>query len=132
MVAWVGYTQVPIDYRRGERKAGRGASYRALLRLAFEAVTSFSDVPLALASWFGIVTATLSAVAATTILILAAAKALAISIGIWILIAVLFLGGVQLIGIGILGRYLARVHDQVLGRPLYVVARVLARDGRSR
>jgi hypothetical protein len=47
----------------------------------------------------------------------------------WILTAVLFLGGVQLIGIGILGRYLARVHEQSLERPLYLVARVVRRRG---
>jgi dolichol-phosphate mannosyltransferase len=132
MVAWVGYTQVPIDYRRAQRKSGRGASYRALIRLAFEAVTSFSDVPLALASWFGSLTAIVSALAATVLLILAVAGAVATSIGTWILISVLFLGGVQLISVGILGRYLARVHDQVLGRPLYVVSRVVAADDRAR
>jgi dolichol-phosphate mannosyltransferase len=121
MVAWVGHDQVPIEYRRAGRRAGRGASYRDLLRLGFEALTSFSDVPLALASWFGIATALVSACAAVVILILAGIGALSASIGVWILISVLFLGGVQLIGMGILGRYLGRVHNQVLGRPLYVV-----------
>ncbi len=48
----------------------------------------------------------------------------------WILAAVLFLGGVQLISIGILGRYLARVHEQTLERPLYLVSRVVAPSGR--
>ena len=47
------------------------------------------------------------------------------SIGLWILFAVLFLGGVQLMSIGVLGRYLAHVHDQVLARPLYLVTRVV-------
>ncbi len=70
MVAWVGFEQVPIEYRRAGRYGGRGASYAALLRLAFEAVTSFSDVPLSLASWFGSATAILSALAALVILVL--------------------------------------------------------------
>jgi polyisoprenyl-phosphate glycosyltransferase len=47
------------------------------------------------------------------------------SLGVWILISVLFLGGVQLVGLGILGRYVARVHEQTLQRPLYLVTRVV-------
>ncbi len=69
MVAWVGYEQVPIEYRRAGRAAGRGASYHQLLRLAVEALASFSDVPLALAAYFGIVTAVLSSLAAAVILV---------------------------------------------------------------
>jgi glycosyltransferase involved in cell wall biosynthesis len=124
MVAWVGYEQVPIEYRRAGRAGGRGASYRSLFRLAGEAVTSFSDVPLALATWLGTVTAALSGVAALVLLAATVAGWLAASLGVWILISVLFLGGVQLVGLGILGRYVARVHEQTLQRPLYLVERV--------
>jgi dolichol-phosphate mannosyltransferase len=53
------------------------------------------------------------------------------SIGVWILVAVLFLGGAQLISVGVLGRYLAHVHDQVLQRPLYLVTRVVSRHETS-
>jgi dolichol-phosphate mannosyltransferase len=132
MVAWVGFKQVPIEYRRAGREAGGGASYPALFRLAAEALTSFSDVPLSLATYVGAFTATLSALAATTILVLAILGAVTSTTSIWILIAVLFLGGVQLMSIGVLGRYLAHVHDQVVERPLYLVERVLgpaAKDG---
>jgi glycosyltransferase involved in cell wall biosynthesis len=126
MVAWVGYEQVPIEYRRAGRVAGRGASYHQLLRLAVEALASFSDVPLALAAYFGIVTALLAGVGATVLLVCAIAGWLTASIGVWILIATLFLGGVQLISVGILGRYVARMHEQTLQRPLYLVDRVVA------
>jgi glycosyltransferase involved in cell wall biosynthesis len=126
MVAWVGYEQVPIEYRRAGRAGGRGASYRALFRLALEAVTSFSDVPLALAAYFGIATAMLSGLAAAVILVATVAGWLTASLGVWILVSILFLGGVQLISVGILGRYVARMHEQTLQRPLYLVARVLA------
>jgi polyisoprenyl-phosphate glycosyltransferase len=132
MVAWVGYEQVPIEYRRAERHSGRGASYPALIRLAIEAVTSFSDVPLNVASYFGLVTALVSGLAAFVMLVLALAGIVSTSIGVWILVSVLFLGGVQLIGMGILGRYLGRVHEQVLGRPLYLVSRVVGRRPASR
>lgn len=129
MVAWVGFKQVPIDYRRAGRTSGRGASYPALFRLAFEAIVSFSDVPLKLATYFGIAVALLSGLGSLAILGLTLAGALAASPELWILAAVLFLGGVQLVSIGILGRYLARVHEQALERPLYLVARVVS--GRS-
>jgi dolichol-phosphate mannosyltransferase len=127
MVAWVGYRQVPIEYRRAGRRSGRGASYPALLRLASEALTSFSDVPLSLATYTGALAAGMSALAAVTILILAILGALTPSVGIWVLVAVLFLGGAQLMSVGVLGRYIARVHEQVLDRPLYLVSRVVRR-----
>jgi glycosyltransferase involved in cell wall biosynthesis len=125
MVAWVGFKQVPIEYRRAGRKSGRGASYPALFRLAFEAVTSFSDVPLSLATYFGAITATISGLVGLLVLLLTVVGALDASTTVWVLVAVLFLGGVQLISVGVLGRYLAHVHDQVLHRPLYVVSRVV-------
>jgi glycosyltransferase involved in cell wall biosynthesis len=126
MVAWVGYEQVPIEYRRAGRHTGRGASYPALMRLALEAITSFSDVPLRLASYVGVTFSVLSALIAAVVLALTVTGVVVASIGTWILLAVLFLGGAQLVGMGILGRYLARVHDQSLGRPLYLVDRVVA------
>ena len=124
MVAWVGFKQVPIEYARAGREHGRGASYRALFRLALEALTSFSDVPLNLAAYFGLLVAALSGAGVLVLLGLAIAGQ-ATSDHIWILITVLFLGGVQLITVGILGRYLARVHAEALHRPLYVVDEVL-------
>jgi dolichol-phosphate mannosyltransferase len=127
MVAWVGYEQVPIEYRRAGRHTGRGASYPALIRLALEAITSFSDVPLRLASYLGTALSLLSALVAAVVLALTAVGAVSASVETWILISVLFLGGAQLVSIGIVGRYLARVHDQALGRPLYLVDGVVAR-----
>ena len=129
MVAWVGFKQVPIDYWRAGRTSGRGASYPALFRLAFEAIVSFSDVPLKLATYAGTLIALVSGIGAFTILILTATGALTASLEVWILAVVLFLGGVQLISIGILGRYLARVHEQTLHRPLYLVSRVVNGPG---
>jgi glycosyltransferase involved in cell wall biosynthesis len=131
MVAWVGYEQVPIEYRRAGRHAGRGASYPALIRLALEALTAFSDVPLRLASYAGTLLSLVSALMALVIVAATALGAVSASIGVWILVSVLFLGGAELIGIGILGRYLARVHTQVLARPLYLVHSVVATDDRA-
>jgi polyisoprenyl-phosphate glycosyltransferase len=124
MVAWVGYEQVPVDYRRAGRHHGRGASYMDLLRLALEAMTAFSDVPLQLATLFGTLTALLSALGALVIAGLSLTGIVDFSVWVWVLVAVLFLSGVQLITTGILGRYLARVHGEVLRRPLYLVESV--------
>ncbi len=124
MVAWVGFEQVPVEYRRAGRRAGGGVSYRQLFRLAFDAVTSFSNVPLAISAYFGLAVAALSAVAGFTLLVLTLTGAVAASVSVWALVSILFLGGVQLICIGILGRYLARVHEQELRRPLYLVDRI--------
>jgi glycosyltransferase involved in cell wall biosynthesis len=128
MVAWTGFKQVPIEYRRAGRSAGRGASYPELLRLALEALAAFSDVPLSLAAYLGIVTAACSALVAFVLLILGLTVALATSATVWTLVAVLFLGGVQLVGLGIIGRYLARVHEESLHRPLYLVDKVERRE----
>ena len=130
MVAWVGFRQVPIEYRRAGRTSGRGASYPQLFRLALEAIASFSDVPLSLASYLGLFTATVSALTALALLGLTLTDVIAASGELWILVAVLFLGGVQLISVGILGRYLARVHEESLHRPLYVASRVVTRERR--
>ncbi len=125
MVAWAGYEQVPIDYRRAGRRSGRGASYPDLLRLAAEAFASFSDVPLGLATLFGLFVAALSAAGALVLALLAIFGVVNASISVWILVTLLFLGGVQLISVGILGRYMARVHEEALRRPLYVTDEVI-------
>ncbi len=129
MVAWVGFKQVPIEYRRAGRTAGGGASYPALFRLSVEALTSFSDVPLNIATYAGALSATVSGLTGFVVLVLTLLGAVTASTTIWILVAVLFLGGVQLMSIGVLGRYLAHVHDQVLDRPLYLVSRVVRNGG---
>jgi glycosyltransferase involved in cell wall biosynthesis len=131
MVAWVGFDQVPIEYRRAGRHAGRGASYSALFRLAIEALASFSDVPLALATVAGTAIAVLAGVTAVAIAVATIFGWVSASLGVWTLVALLFLGGVQLVSVGILGRYLARVHEQTLGRPLYVVDRVAGSSAAS-
>ncbi len=125
MVAWTGFRQEPIEYRRAGRSSGRGASYPELFRLAAEALTAYSDVPLSLATIAGSGVAALSGLAALVIVLLAATGAVKLSASIVVLLAILFIGGVQLICVGIIGRYLARVHEESLGRPLYLTSRVV-------
>ena len=131
MVAWVGFEQVPIEYRR----AGPPGGPRRLLPRAVPARARGAHVVLRRAAarsppTSGSLTAAVSALAAAGRPRAHARRARGrVERRLWILVAVLFLGGVQLISIGILGRYLARVHEQSLQRPLYLVSRVVTRDG---
>ena len=127
MVAWAGFRQVPIDYHRERRTSGRGASYGALLRLALEALAAFSDVPLHIATYVGFLAAGAGLTAAVVAVVLLVFGVVELTASLGLLIAIVFFGGVQLITIGILGRYLARVHEEALARPLYVVDRVVGR-----
>lgn len=121
-VAWVGFRQTWVCYNRDERKEGKsGYTYGKLLRLAFDGITSFSDFPLKMASMMGfIVSGVAFLLMIYTLLVRLVFKDYVEG---WasIILSVLFLGGVQLICIGIVGEYLARVFNNVQGRPLYVV-----------
>jgi dolichol-phosphate mannosyltransferase len=93
-----------------------------MLRLALNAITSFSYVPLQLATYLGFVTAGLAIVAIPVVIIMRAVGSQAFFGQASTLIAVLFLGGVQLISLGIVGEYIGRIYDEVKGRPLYIVS----------
>ncbi|WP_162427344.1 glycosyltransferase family 2 protein [Pontibacter pudoricolor] len=121
-VAWVGFRQTWINYTRDERHGGAtGYTYRKMLRFAFDGITSFSDFPLKMASMLGFIVSG----GAFIVMIYALLARLIFKDYVegWasIILSVLFLGGVQLICLGIAGEYLARVFNNVQGRPLYVV-----------
>jgi len=123
MSSWVGFRQTGVPYRRAARQVGETKyPFRNMFRLAINAVTSFSYFPLQLATYIGFIAAGLSILAIPVV----------IAIRLWgtqtpllgqttTLIAVLFLGGAQLISLGILGEYIGRLYDEAKGRPLYIV-----------
>lgn len=123
MSSWVGFRQTGVPYRRVARQVGETKyPFRKMFRLAINAVTSFSYFPLQLATYIGFVAAGISILSIPIV----------IAIRLWgtetplvgqatTLIAVLFLGGVQLISLGILGEYIGRLYDEAKGRPLYIV-----------
>jgi len=125
MSAWVGFRQIGVSYRRAARFAGETKyPFKKMLKLAINAVTGFSYFPLQVATYLGFFAAGVSIIA---IPIVAAIR-------LWgthepllgqatTLITVLFLGGVQLISLGILGEYIGRLYDEAKGRPLYIVRR---------
>jgi glycosyltransferase involved in cell wall biosynthesis len=122
MGAWVGFRQVGVPYDRQARFAGETKyPFRRMLRLALNAITGFSYLPLQMATYIGFVSAGLAALAIPLVIILRIAGVHAFEGQATTLLAVLFLGGVQLIGLGILGEYVGRIYDEVKGRPLYIL-----------
>ena len=119
---WVGFKQTGVPYRRDARKAGiTKYPFRKMIRFALDAITSFSYLPLQLATYSGFVIAGLSIVAIIIAIILRLTGS-AIAGQATTLVSVLFLGGIQLIFLGIMGEYLGRIYDEVKRRPLYIVA----------
>lgn len=122
MSAWVGFKQVGIGYKRAARVAGETKyPFRKMFRLAINAVTGFSYFPLQVATFFGFISASIAIVAIPVVALLRLAGTHFFEGQTTTLIAVLFLGGVQLISLGILGEYIGRLYDEAKGRPLYIV-----------
>lgn len=122
MSVWVGFRQTGVPYRRAARFAGQTKyPLRKMLKFAFDAITSFSYLPLQLATYLGFIAAILSILAIPVVIILRQSGMQAFLGQATTLIAVLFLGGVQLISLGILGEYIGRLYDEVKGRPLYIM-----------
>ncbi len=122
MSAWVGFRQIGVPYKRAARHAGvTKYPFKSMLKLALNAITGFSYFPLQLATYFGFAAAGLSIIAIPVVIIMRLAGHGAFLGQATTLIAVLFLGGVQLISLGVLGEYLGRIYDEVKGRPLYIV-----------
>ncbi|MGC8855452.1 MAG: glycosyltransferase family 2 protein [Anaerolineae bacterium] len=122
MSAWVGFRQVGVTYTRAPRFAGETKyPFRKMLKLAINAITGFSYFPLQVATYFGFTSAALAILAIPLVIYLRMTGSQAFFGQATTLIAVLFLGGVQLISLGILGEYIGRIYDEAKGRPLYVV-----------
>lgn len=123
MSAWVGFRQIGVPYRRAARFAGvTKYPFRKMLRLALNAITSFSYFPLQLATYFGFLSAALAILAIPIVAVMRLMGSHFFEGQATTLIAVLFLGGVQLISLGVLGEYVGRIYDEVKGRPLYIVS----------
>jgi len=122
MSAWVGFKQIGVDYKRAARTAGETKyPFRKMFRLALNAITSFSYLPLQVATFFGFAAAGIAILAMPVVIYLRASGSQAFFGQATTLLAVLFLGGVQLISLGILGEYVGRLYDEAKGRPLYIV-----------
>lgn len=122
MMAWLGFKQTPIEYERDERFAGETKyPLKKMLKLASNGILSFSTEPLRLVLQLGV-----GAIIVSFLLLIYAiiAKATGHAEGGWasLMVTVTFLGGVQLVSVGVLGQYLARMFEESKGRPLFVIS----------
>ena len=132
LFAWVGFPSTPIFYRRDPRAAGTTSwNYWNLWNFALEGITSFTVAPLKVATYLGLTVATVALIYAAFVIW----KALMFSDPVQgypsLMAALLLLGGVQLVSIGLLGEYVGRIFNEVKRRPLYLVNRLLGSDLRD-
>jgi dolichol-phosphate mannosyltransferase len=133
MVSWLGFSQAAVTYRRAARAAGvTKFSLFKMLRFATDGIVSFSILPLRLATWVGFAA---SGIALLGILITVIERLIGVEglVKGWasILVAILFIGGVQLICMGIIGEYVGRIYGESKRRPLYVVRERMGFQARS-
>lgn len=122
MSVWVGFRQTGVHYKRSARFAGETKyPLKKMIKFASDAITGFSYFPLQVATYLGFLSASLSILAIPVVILMRIAGSQAFFGQATTLIAVLFLGGVQLISLGILGEYIGRLYDEAKGRPLYIV-----------
>jgi len=121
MAAWVGFRQIGVNYKRAARHAGvTKYPFKKMVKFAQDGITGFSYFPLQIATYLGFFAAGLSVLAIPAVAILRITGTHFFEGQATTLISVLFLGGVQLISLGILGEYIGRIYDEVKGRPLYI------------
>jgi polyisoprenyl-phosphate glycosyltransferase len=121
MTVWVGFTQTAIRYQRDARYAGETKyPLRKMLRFSLDAISSFSHLPLQLSTYFGFLFSGIAFLAIPVVIILRILGSYLPGFGA-ITIAILMLGGIQLIAIGLIGEYVGRIYDEVKRRPLYIV-----------
>lgn len=121
-IAWIGYKQTFVEYHRDARLYGTtNYPLKKMLRFALDGITAFSDKPLKIASGLGIFSAIVSLFALVYALISHFCFHTTITGWTSLILSVLFIGGVQLITIGIIGEYIARINNDVRNRPLYIL-----------
>jgi dolichol-phosphate mannosyltransferase len=122
-IAWVGFNQTAVEYQREERTAGTsGYTVKKMIRLAMDGITSFSNLPLRIATIAGFLVSGITFCVALYALYSRFISKDYVPGWTSIIISVLFIGGVQLITIGIIGEYISRISSNVRNRPLYVIS----------
>jgi glycosyltransferase involved in cell wall biosynthesis len=121
MTVWVGFNQTAISYERDARHAGETKyTVRKMLRFSLDAIASFSHLPLQLATWAGVLSAGVAFIAIPVVIGLRLFDSYLPGFS-SLTIAILLLGGIQLIALGVIGEYVGRIYDEVKHRPLYIV-----------
>jgi dolichol-phosphate mannosyltransferase len=126
MVAWVGFKQTAVRYERPARFAGETKyPFRKMFRFAIDAITSFSVVPLRMATWLGVFAGVLGAAMATWAVYVRLFLSTAVPGWTTIMISVALGSSAQLLMTGVLGEYVGRIYEEVKRRPLYIVGEEL-------
>ena len=129
MSSWIGFRQYGLHYERASRAAGvTKYPLRRMIALALDGVLSFSVVPLRLVSFLGLLAAVLAAIGILYALVLRLFTSIWVEGWTLLFIAMLFLGGVQMLSLGIVGEYIGRIYTEVKQRPLFLVREVLTHD----
>ena len=129
MVSWVGFRQTALPYKRAERFAGESKyPLRKMLQFATDGILSFSTKPLQVSIGLGTFSAALALAGILYALVLRLFTNIWVEGWTALMIAILFIGGVQLISVGILGEYVGRIYNEVKSRPLYVVQEYVGFD----
>jgi len=124
MFVWVGFPTASVAYRRAPRHAGRSSwNYWRLWNFALEGITSFSQAPLRIASYLGLAVALLSLLYALFLILRTLLFGNPVSGYPSLMAAILFLGGVQLVALGVIGEYVGRIYEETKQRPLYIIRR---------
>lgn len=127
LISWVGYKQIGIKYQRDARYAGKTKfTFKKMLEFAIDAVSSFSHIPLRIATLSGFVVSFISCFLLLWV-VFTYIKYAGGPVPGWasLMVCVLFIGGVQLIAIGIIGEYLGRIYDEVKNRPMYILDKTI-------
>jgi len=128
LVAWIGFRQTGLPYDRDKRYAGETKyPMRRMIKFALDGIASFSTVPLKLAGWLGYATSILAFLYLVSVFV---QKLMGFTVQGWatIMVAMLFLGGIQLVCLGIVGEYIGRIFNEIKPRPMYVIDEVLGAD----
>jgi len=132
LVSWVGFRQTGVTYVRDERFAGETKyPLKKMLKFAFDGITSFSFLPLQFAMYAGVFISFFSFICCVYILFLRVCTGKFIPGIAGILVSVLFIGGIQLLFLGLIGEYVGRIYDEIKQRPLYIVRELLGFQSKS-
>ena len=121
-ISWLGHLQTTLEYESSDRKSGKSSyTYRKMINLAANGITGFSDFPLKFATYSGLIVSMISFL--LIIYVLVSKYILHLTVSGWtsIMTAILFIGGIQLLSIGIIGEYISRINDSTRKRPLYII-----------
>jgi len=126
LVSWVGYRQIGVNYKREKRFAGcTKYPLRKMLKFAIDGISSFSFLPLRITSYVGFVVAGMGLIYAVYVIFVKLFTTKTIQGWASLMVVILFLGGMQLIALGIIGEYIGRIGEEAKQRPLYIIKEII-------